>query len=118
MAKRNKGKEDNGFVYSTNNNFDYDAYEDSEEEEVTLEPGAQDLRIWLDRKSRAGKTATIIKGFVGTDDDLKELGKGLKTTCSVGGNAKNGEIILQGDVRDKALAYLSKKGFAAKKAGG
>lgn len=117
MAKRNKGKEDNGFVYSTNNNFDYDDYEDSEEE-VTLEPGAQDLRIWLDRKSRAGKTATIIKGFVGTDDDLKELGKGLKTTCSVGGNAKNGEIILQGDVRDKALAYLSKKGFAAKKAGG
>jgi len=117
MAKRNKGKEENGFVYSTNNDFDYDAYENQEEEE-TLEPGAQDLRIWLDRKSRAGKTATVIKGFIGLEDDLKDLAKGLKTTCSVGGNAKNGEIILQGDVRDKALAYLSKKGYSAKKAGG
>lgn len=117
MGKRKNKREEGGFIYSTNNDFEYDQYDEDEGSE-TLEPGEQDLRIWLDRKGRGGKTASIVKGFVGSDDDLKDLGKALKTTCSVGGAVKDGEIILQGDVRDKALAYLEKKGYGVKKAGG
>ena len=116
-GKRKNKREEGGFIYSTNNDFEYDQYDEDEGSE-TLEPGEQDLRIWLDRKGRGGKTASIVKGFVGSDDDLKDLGKALKTTCSVGGAVKDGEIILQGDVRDKALAYLEKKGYGVKKAGG
>ncbi|QCK14708.1 translation initiation factor [Mangrovivirga cuniculi] len=113
--KKNKFKNREGVVYSTSDDFEY-SYEGGEEEE-TLEPSEQDLRIWLDRKG-GGKIATVIKGFVGTEEDLKSLGKELKSKCGVGGSAKNGEIIIQGDNRDKVEKYLTEKGYSAKKAGG
>jgi len=101
-------------VYSTNPNF---KIENNEEQEETLQPKQQDLRILLDKKSRAGKVVTLITGFKGNNDDLTELAKYLKTKCGVGGTAKEGEIILQGDFRDKVLEILHNKGYRAKKAG-
>ena len=77
-----------------------------------------DLRLWLDKKIGGGKEATRIKGFLGTPDELTDLAKLLKAHCGVGGAAKDGDIILQGDNRDKALAFLLAKGYKAKKAGG
>ena len=117
MSKRKNKRDTGGFIYSTDDDFDFDAYEDEEDIE-TLAPEDQDLRIWIDRKGRGGKTTSVVKGFVGTENDLKDLGKALKTTCSVGGSVKDGDIILQGDVRDKAIAFLQKKGYGVKKAGG
>ncbi|NMM50243.1 translation initiation factor [Marinigracilibium pacificum] len=113
--KKNKFKDRDGIVFSTSDDFEYSYNDDSEEE--TLDPQDQDLRIWLDRKG-GGKIATVIKGFIGSDDDLKTLGKELKSKCGVGGTAKSGEIIIQGDNRDKVLDYLTSKGYRAKKAGG
>ena len=105
-----------GMVFSTNPDFEYTT---SEAEEVeTLSPEKQDLRVWLDRKHRGGKTVTLIKGFVGSDDDLQELGRMLKSRCGVGGSAKDGEIIIQGDHRDRVVDLLSKAGYKCKKAGG
>jgi translation initiation factor 1 len=103
-------------VFSTNPDFVYE----TENNEIvgTLSNGEQNLRVWLDRKMRKGKVATLIQGFVGSDDDLKDLAKLLKTKCSVGGAAKDGEIVLQGDVRDKVMEILQKEGYRAKKAGG
>ncbi|MFI3319960.1 MAG: translation initiation factor [Rikenellaceae bacterium] len=105
-----------GMVYSTNPDFDYTTDDDNSAE--TLAPAAQDLRVWLDRKQRGGKVATIVKGFVGSDDDLKELGRMLKTKCGVGGAAKDGEIIVQGDHRDRVVEILTKSGYKCKRAGG
>jgi len=114
MAK--KKKERQNVVYSTNPNFDY---EHSEEEEMdTLDPKDQDLRVQLDRKNRKGKEVTLITGFIGTEEDLKDLGKNLKSKCGSGGSAKEGEIIIQGDHRDKILKMLLDKGYKAKKTGG
>lgn len=116
MAKKKKFKNITGdVVYSTNQNYDYDYRYDEEE---TLDPKDQDLRIWLDKKHRGGKVASIVKGFVGNDDDLKDLAKILKSKCGVGGSAKDGEIIIQGDHRDKMLKILLDQGYNAKKAGG
>jgi translation initiation factor 1 len=116
MAKKKKFKDITGsVVYSTNQDFDYQ-YENEEEE--TLAPNQQDLRIWLDKKHRGGKVASVVKGFIGSDDDLKDLAKTLKSKCGVGGSAKDGEIIIQGDHRDKILKILIESGFKAKKAGG
>lgn len=116
MAKKKKFKNITGdVVYSTNQNYDYDF---GGEEEESLAPGEQDLRVWLDKKHRGGKTASVIKGFVGPEDELKDLGKLLKSKCGVGGSAKEGEIIIQGDHRDKIMKILLDKGFKAKKAGG
>lgn len=104
-----------GIMYSTNPDF---AYPEEETVETTLPNKQQDLRVSLDRKNRGGKAVTLITGFQGSDEDLQQLGKMLKTKCGVGGSAKAGEIIIQGDFRDKVLDLLLKEGFKAKKSGG
>jgi len=114
MMKK-KQKNISGVVYSTNKNFDY-SYEDQLEED-TLPPNEQDLRILLDRK-KGGKVVTAVIDFVGTKEDLKTLGKEIKTYCGVGGTVKEGEILIQGDFRDKIIVLLNKKGYKAKKKGG
>ena len=98
------------------NNKTYDTEEAPQIE--TLAPERQDLRVWLDRKQRGGKTVTLVKGFVGSDADLGELARLLKTRCGVGGAAKDGEIIIQGDHRDRVVEILAKAGYKCKKAGG
>lgn len=101
-------------VYSTNPNFEYDS---SLQENDTLTPQNQNLEVWID-KHRAGKIAIIIKGFIGKNQDLKDLGKKLKVNCGVGGTTKNGEIIIQGNVRDKIMEILKKDGYNYKRVGG
>lgn len=105
-----------GMVYSTNPDFQYKSSEETQAE--TLSPERQDLRVWLDRKQRGGKTVTLIKGFVGREEDLADLARMLKSKCGVGGAAKEGEIIIQGDHRDRVVELLVKAGYKAKKAGG
>lgn len=112
MAKKNKWKNRDGVVYSTNEDYDYE-YEGQEEEE-TLPAGEQHLRVELDKKARGGKQVTLVSGFVGTQDDLKTLGKLLKSKCGVGGSAKEGEIIIQGDFRQKVAEVLKKEGYKVK----
>ena len=114
MAKKDKRTLGN-IVYSTNRDLDFSIPEDQEE---TLPPQQQNLRIHLSKKGRGGKTATLITGFVGKDDDIVKLEKTLKTKCGVGGSVKDGEILLQGDLRDKVLEILTREGYKAKKAGG
>jgi translation initiation factor 1 len=111
-----KNKNINGIVYSTNPDYKYN-YQ-NETEAVTCPPQQQELRIFMEKKHRGGKTACVIKGFVGKQDDLEELGRLIKTKCGTGGSAKDGEIIIQGDFRDKILQILLEKGYKAKKAGG
>lgn len=112
MSKKNNHS---NFVYSTDPNFQF---ETDEEKVTTLEPQFQKLKIWLDRKSRGGKTVTLITDFVGEDSDLQTLGKKLKNFCGTGGSAKDGEIIVQGDQREKCLQLLIKEGYKnTKKAG-
>lgn len=115
MAKKISSLEDlGGFVFSTNKDFEL------EREEVleTLSPSEQRLEAHLDKKNRGGKIATLIKGFEGNEDDLKALAKDLKTLCGVGGSAKDGKIIIQGNFRDKIMEYLQKKGYKIKRVGG
>lgn len=100
-------------VYSTNPNFKYETSE--EPEATTLPPQQQILRVSLDRKNRGGKTVTLITGFIGTEDDLKALGKLLKGSCGVGGTAKDGEIIIQGDFKQRILDLLKAKGYSQTK---
>lgn len=104
-----------GMVYSTDPGFNYD--KTSGEEQETRLAAQQDLRVWLDRKQRAGKVVTLVKGFVGRDADLQELARLLKTKCGVGGTAKQGEIIIQGDHRDRVFDILVNSGYRCKKAG-
>ncbi|MFR9502911.1 MAG: translation initiation factor [Rikenellaceae bacterium] len=111
----NDWKDRLGMVYSTAADYQFTTEDNSVE---TLEPSKQDLRVWLDKKHRAGKVATIVRGFIGSDDDLKELAKVLKSKCGVGGSAKDGEIIIQGDHRDRVVEILAKSGYKSKKAGG
>ena len=103
-----------GVMYSTNPNFEYE-YENEELE--TLPNNQQNLKVCID-KHRAGKTAVIIKKFVGTTEDLKSLGKLLKSQCGVGGSVKNGEILIQGNIRDKVMSILEKEGYNYKRVGG
>jgi len=100
-------------VYSTNPDFQY--LYDRPEEQETLPQSRQNLRVTLDKKNRSGKSVTLVTGFVGTQDDLSELAKELKSKCGVGGSAKDGEILVQGDFRDKVLQLLIQKGYKAKK---
>ena len=111
----NDWKQRLGMVYSTNPDFEYSTTE--EQEATTLPPAQQNLRVWLDRKQRGGKTVTLVKGFVGTESDLSELGRMLKNKCGVGGSAKDGEIIIQGDHRDRVVELLTAAGYKCKKAG-
>ncbi len=107
-------KQPKGIVYSTNPDFQYNY--DEQQEEATLPPASQDLRIHLQRL-KGNKMLSIVRGFVGTDDDLKALGKSLKSACGVGGSTKDGEILIQGDQRDKLLGILEKEGYKVKKSG-
>ncbi len=101
-----------GVLYSTNPDFQYQYGEEPEAE--TLPPQKQRLRVSLDRRHRAGKTVTLVSGFVGTDNDLQSLGKMLKNKCGVGGSAKDGEIIIQGDQMEKVRQSLSNAGYTVK----
>ena len=106
-------KERLGVVFSTNPDFAYE--EETVQEEVTLEPSKQNLIVSIDRKGRGGKQVTLVTGFVGTADDLAELGRTLKVKCGVGGSAKDGEITIQGDFRDRVTALLKDMGYKAKR---
>lgn len=99
-------------VYSTNPDFNYEA--DAPQPKI-LAPGQQNLRVGIERKGRGGKTATLVKGFVGTDDDLQALAKQLKTRCGTGGSAKDGEIIIQGELKEKIVAILQSLGYSNSK---
>ena len=102
-----------GMVYSTNPNFQFITEE--EQEPQTLEPSKQRLIVSIDRSGRAGKQVTLVSGFVGTQEDLASLGKQLKVKCGVGGTAKDGEITIQGDLRDKVTELLKGMGYNAKR---
>jgi translation initiation factor 1 len=114
MSKKNK--ERINVVYSTNPNFNYEI--ESDEEQETLAPQFQKLYVSVDKKQRAGKEVTLVEGFIGAEDDLKELGKLLKSKCGVGGTVKDGEILIQGNFRDKIIDILVKVGYQVKRKGG
>jgi len=108
-----KNKNRVGVVYSTNPDYQYE-YDDEPAVQETLPPQQQQLRVSLDRKQRGGKQVTLVTGFVGTDDDLVALSKLLKNRCGVGGNAKDGSILVQGDHREKVVTILTSLGYKAK----
>ena len=105
-----------GIMYSTDPSFVYE--QDNTDSQQAIPNHQQDLRVMLDRKNRGGKAVTLITGFVGSVDELDKLAKLLKTKCGVGGASKDGEIIIQGDFRDKVLVLLQKEGYKVKKSGG
>lgn len=111
MSKKNK-PDSKGFVYSTDPGFRFE--EDIDENQETLPPEKQKLLIKLDTKHRGGKTVTLITGFIGTNDDLEELGKKIKQYCGTGGSAKDKEIIIQGDQRPKVKDFLTKNKYPFK----
>lgn len=103
-----------GFVFSTDNSFEFD----KKQNEETIAPSKQFLEAHFSNKGRAGKTVTVISGFIGNKSDLKSLGKLLKTKCGVGGSIKDNEIIIQGNYRDKIMVILKKEGYNIKRVGG
>jgi len=117
MSNQQSRKSREGIVYSTSDNFEY-RYNSEDLKLETLKPAQQNLKVMLDKKQRAGKKVTLITGFTGTEEDLKELGKKLKSKCGVGGTVKDGEVLIQGDFRDRIMEILLSEGYKAKKAGG
>lgn len=113
--QKNDWKKRDGVVYSTDSNFQFEYRK--EEGDATLPSGQQQIRVSLDRSGRAGKTVTLITGFIGTAADLEALSKTLKTACGTGGSVKEDEILIQGDVRDKVLQILLKSGYKARRIG-
>lgn len=117
IEKMSKNKKERiNIVYSTNPNFQFE--EDSYDEAETLPNNQQKLYVSIDKKSRAGKEVTLIEGFVGLEEDLKELGKMLKSKCGVGGTVKDNEILIQGNFRDKIMQLLEKEGYRVVRKGG
>ena len=112
MSKKDKNDK-RGFVYSTDPNFKFE--EEEQEMQETLVPKEQKLKVRFETKHRGGKTVTLVEGFIGKEDDLEELGKKLKNFCGTGGAAKDGEIIIQGDQREKVLQWLIKNGYEKSK---
>jgi translation initiation factor 1 len=115
MSKKNDWKNRNGVVFSTNSDYQFSYQKDNEQS--TLPPQQQNLKVQLDKSGRAGKQVTLVTGFVGKTADLEALTKLLKTKCGVGGSAKDGEILIQGDARTKIAELLSKEGFKVKRVG-
>jgi len=111
MSKKNSG----GLVYSTNPNL---KIEEEEEQVQSLAPNQQDIKVFIEKNNRGGKIVSIVRNFIGNDNDLELLGKELKNKCGTGGSVKDGEIIIQGDFREKIVQILIQKGYKAKKAGG
>jgi len=111
MSKKNK-PDSRGFVFSTDANFQF---QDEHSQSESLSPAEQKLTVRLETKHRGGKAVTLVLGFVGKNEELEELGKKLKNYCGTGGSAKDGEILVQGDQRDKVLQWLMKNGYKAKK---
>lgn len=109
----NDWKDRLGVVFSTNPDFKYETQQD--EQPDTLEPGRQRLIVKIDRKGRAGKQVSLVEGFVGKDEDLEQLGREIKKKLGVGGSAKDGEIVIQGDFRDRIVDILTKMGYNAKR---
>ena len=118
MSKNKNGnwKKRDGVVFSTSSDFDYD--QGNNQEEATLGNSEQRLKVLTDNKGRGGKKVTVVTGFVGTEDDLKDLGKVLKTKCGVGGSVKDGEILIQGDLKQKVYDLLDAQSYGVKKVGG
>ncbi len=115
-SSNKKRKQRTGIVYSTNLEYQY-TYNDPPEEE-SLPPEQQRVYVSVDRKSRKGKTVTLISGFIGTPDDRKELARFLKSTCNTGGSVKGDDILIQGDFRDRIIQMLNEAGFTTKRKGG
>ena len=113
MVKDNDWKRRLGMVYSTNPDFVFD--EDEEDVPVTLPAAEQKLRVRIEKNGRGGKTVTVVKGFVGAEDDLKSLAKNLKTKCGVGGSIKDGDVIIQGDLKEKVVSLLLAMGYCDSK---
>lgn len=114
MAKKKNNRID--VVYSTNPDFNYQ--EESDEVQETLAPEKQLLHVLIDRKQRAGKEVTIIENFIGSDEDLEKLGKTLKSKCGVGGTVKDGQIMIQGNFRDRVITLLTEMKYKTKRIGG
>ncbi len=115
MSKKNDWKQRDGIVFSTNTEFKYEHHQNTSQ--ATLKPQQQNLKVLLDKSGRAGKQVTLITGFIGKVGDLELLTKLLKTKCGVGGAAKDGEILIQGDTRNKIVELLTKEGYKVKRIG-
>jgi translation initiation factor 1 len=112
MSKKNNS---DGIVYSTNKNFSYSS---QPHQAASVSANQQDLKVFLDKKNRGGKTVTIVAGFKGKESELEKIAKELKSKCGVGGSVKEGQILIQGDHRDRIISILTASGYKAKKASG